>query len=69
MYTLKELAKLLKVSDSFLYARVAEGSLPHYRLGNGQGGIRVSEEQLQEYLRGRERSRPREEEPPLRHLR
>ncbi len=47
-----EVAKRLGVSPGFVYARVADGSLPHYRLGNGQGGIRVSEEQITAFLEG-----------------
>jgi len=54
LLTVKDLAERLAVSESFVYARIADGSLKHYRLGKGQGGIRVSEEQLQEYLKERE---------------
>jgi excisionase family DNA binding protein len=54
MMTVADVAKRLNVSESFVYARIAEG-MPHYRLGNGRGGIRVSEEQLQAYLRSREK--------------
>lgn len=59
MFTVNQVAERLKVSSAFVYARLADGSLHHYRLGNGQGGIRVSEEQLQEYLRGRGRGAKR----------
>jgi excisionase family DNA binding protein len=66
----------LSVSEAFVYQLIAEGRLKHHRLGKGQGGIRVSEEQLQEYLVGtRKGGEPVERtEPPappvkLRHLR
>jgi excisionase family DNA binding protein len=49
-----EVAERLNASPSFVYAAIGDGSLKHYRLGNGQGGLRVSEEQLQEYLRRKE---------------
>ncbi len=52
---ISEVAARLSVSMSFVYARIADGSLPHYVLGNGQGAIRVSDEQIQEYLESRER--------------
>jgi len=67
LLTVKEVAKRLAVSESFVYGRIADGSLKHYRLGKGQGGIRVSEEQLQEYLKGREEGgepRPEPQPPP-----
>ena len=46
-----EVAKRLSVSTSFVYELIADGRLRHHRLGRGQGAIRVSEEQLQDYLR------------------
>jgi excisionase family DNA binding protein len=52
LLTVKDVAERLSASESFVYARIADGSLRHYRLGKGQGGVRVSEEQLQEYLKG-----------------
>lgn len=51
-------AKRLDCSVSFLYARLADGSLHHYRLGNGQGCVRISEAHLTEYLASRERKGP-----------
>lgn len=40
----------LSTSESFVYGLIADGRLKHFRLGKGQGGLRVSEEQLQAYL-------------------
>src|SRR5687768_7721130 len=50
-----EVAELLGCSPSFVYNSIADGSLKHYRLGKGQGGIRVSQEQIDEYLQSAER--------------
>jgi excisionase family DNA binding protein len=49
-----EVARRLNCSVAFVYEIVAEGRLKHYVLGRGQGGKRVSEEHLQEYLRNAE---------------
>src|SRR5262245_21643955 len=54
LMTAREVAQKLRLSVSFIYERIADGSLPHFRLGSGQGGIRVSEEQLAAYLRSHE---------------
>jgi excisionase family DNA binding protein len=54
----------LSASESFVYQLINDGRLKHYRLGTGQGGLRVSEEQLQEYLATQEEggaSRPKPE--------
>src|SRR5207253_170876 len=66
-----EVAKELSVSAAFVYARLADGSLQHYRLGNGQGGIRISREQLQAYLDSRARGgekKPAPEQPRMQKL-
>ena len=47
----KEVAEYLKVSESFVYALLQSGRLKHHVLGRGQGGKRVSMEQVQDYLR------------------
>ena len=56
MYKVPEVAARLSCSASFIYEVIATKELSHYRLGKGQGGIRVSEKQLQEFLARRERS-------------
>jgi len=57
----KEVAKFLNASESFVYALLESGRLKHHVLGRGQGGKRVSLEQLQEYLGGVEKGdRPRQ---------
>jgi excisionase family DNA binding protein len=50
-----EVATRLNCSPSFVYDLIATGRLKHHRLGRGQGGVRVSEDQLQEYLQTTER--------------
>jgi len=52
MYTVREIADRLKLSESAVYNAVQSGDLPHHRFGRGRGTIRVSEEQLQQYLEG-----------------
>jgi len=70
-----EVARRLSCSKSFVYRLLDSGRLKHYVLGPGQGGKRVSEEQLQDYLRGAEKGGepPPKQRPPakpvkLRHL-
>ena len=55
LMTVKEVAGFLHVSDSFVYALLGSGRMKHHVLGKGQGGKRVSMEQLQEYLQNVER--------------
>jgi excisionase family DNA binding protein len=50
----KEVAKRLDVSGGSVYGLIAAGKLKCYRVGLGRGCIRVSEEQLAEYLRAAE---------------
>ncbi|MSR56018.1 MAG: DNA-binding protein [Gemmataceae bacterium] len=67
------MAKRLNLSESKVYEMVERGELPHHRFG---GAIRVSEEQIAEYLEETKRecrepegriSQPRR--PQLRHVR
>ncbi len=51
MYTVNEVAERLKVSPATIYDAASSGELPHHRIGRGRGTIRVSEEQLAEYLK------------------
>jgi excisionase family DNA binding protein len=50
MCKVSDVAARLNCSPSFVYRMIATGKLPHYRLGTGKGGIRVSEAQLQSFL-------------------
>lgn len=47
MLRVKQVAERLNVSCSKVYELLGSGRLPHYRI---DGSVRVSEEQLQEYL-------------------
>ncbi|WP_145240280.1 helix-turn-helix domain-containing protein [Urbifossiella limnaea] len=48
--TVQEVADRWCVSRSTVYALVANGTLPHARLGVGRGTIRISEKDADEYL-------------------
>jgi excisionase family DNA binding protein len=50
MYVVKEIAATLRVSPGQVYGLVASGKLKCYRIGQGRGSIRCSEEQLAEFL-------------------
>jgi hypothetical protein len=60
--TIADLAARSGFSQAFWYQAIAEGRCPHYRLGKGQGGIRVSEDQYQGFLNSCER-RGEEKQP------
>jgi excisionase family DNA binding protein len=67
LMTVQEVAERLKTSTSFVYDLMASGELRHFVLGRGQGGKRVSEEQLQAYLASHEKGGlPASESPPVR---
>jgi len=78
LMTVKDVAERLNCSESLIYNLLASGALRHYRLGRSQGGIRVSEEQMQAYLLGREKggesplmsppALPASRAPALKHL-
>jgi excisionase family DNA binding protein len=53
--TVKQVAERLGVSVSFVYAECTAGRMKHRRLGASKRMIRVSEEQLAEYLAAAER--------------
>lgn len=66
LMSVEDVARRLNVSDSFVYSLVANGRLKHYRLGKGQGGIRVSEAQLAAFLADTERGgQPTEAPKPV----
>jgi excisionase family DNA binding protein len=50
MMKVKEAAAKIKASPSFVYSAISDGRLRCYRIGKGQGGIRISEEQLHAFL-------------------
>lgn len=65
LLTVEEVAQRLNVSVSFVYNLVADGTrLKFYRLGKGQGGLRISERQLADYLRASEEGGQEKPQPP-----
>lgn len=50
MLTVPEVAERLRVAASTVYALVEGGKLGAFRVGPNDGAIRVSEEQLTQYL-------------------
>lgn len=71
--TVADVARRLKTSPGFIYGAIGDGRLKHYRLGKGQGAIRISEQQLQEFLGRNEEGgsavpSPPPRRPPLKHL-
>jgi excisionase family DNA binding protein len=79
MYTVRTAAEKLGLCPSVVYSLVASGTLPHYRLGKqpGKGAIRISEADLDAFLKTRKREKEPEATPPaprkpaivLKHLR
>jgi excisionase family DNA binding protein len=66
--TVRQVADRLGISRALCYALCSSGKLPHHRFGNGRGAIRVSEDQLAEFLEAT-RFRPRADGlPELRHI-
>lgn len=67
----REVAERLEVSPSTVYQIIAAGKLRCSRVGIGRGVIRISEEQLAEYLRAAEPvpARPPAPRARLKHLR
>jgi excisionase family DNA binding protein len=65
-----EVAKILKLSESQVYAIISSGELKCHRFTTGkQGGIRISRRQLEEYLASTVVvPHEDEEETSLRHL-
>jgi excisionase family DNA binding protein len=64
-----EVAERLRCSASSVYSNIARGRLKCYRVGAGNGGIRVTEEQIEAFLQSSE-TKPsatppvREQAPP-----
>jgi excisionase family DNA binding protein len=48
-----DVAARLEVSAATVYSLIASGKLRHYRIGNGRGAIRISEEHLASFLERR----------------
>jgi excisionase family DNA binding protein len=46
----RQAADRLEVSVGTIYGLVSSGKLKHYRIGNGRGVVRITEEHIAEYL-------------------
>jgi excisionase family DNA binding protein len=68
LLTIREVASRLNVSRSTVYNAIDTGVLPHHRFGRGRGTIRVSEEQLEQFLARAEVERPPTEAMSLREV-
>jgi excisionase family DNA binding protein len=53
LFTVKETATRLSVSEQLVYALCASRRLRHVRVGLGRGTIRIPEDAVDEFLRGR----------------
>ncbi len=77
LLTTEEVARRLSVSRSLVYELVVKGKLPHHRVGVGRGTIRISEDDVAEFLRccrietreETDKNRMRPSRVKLRHLR
>lgn len=69
MLTVEDVARRLRMSDSFVYGAIADSRLKHHRFGKGQGGIRISEQQLAAFLSETERVGTPSPEPPKKRYR
>ena len=57
--TVSEVARRLRVHEATVYRRVAEGSLPAVRVGEGFGPIRIAADELEAWLYERPARAPR----------
>lgn len=68
MLSVKQVARQLAVSSKTVYLLISQGLLKCHRIGSGRGTIRVSRQQLDEYLARSETTRELPRTVPLRHL-
>lgn len=52
MLTVKEASRRLRVSTATVYQLCANGSLPHVRIGIRRGTIRITEHDLDDFVKG-----------------
>ncbi|MHB8866459.1 MAG: helix-turn-helix domain-containing protein [Pirellulaceae bacterium] len=50
LLTVRDVARVLKISIASVYAIVAEGKIACHRVGTGRGSIRFEESDLADYL-------------------
>jgi excisionase family DNA binding protein len=69
MFTVKETAAKIGVSGQLVYALCTSRRLRHVRVGLGRGTIRIPEDAVDEFLRGRTVAVGETPAPSLRHIR
>ena len=52
LYTVSEVAKMLKVNRNFVYDKIKKGNLEAVKIGS----IKIRKDKLEEYVNGKERS-------------
>ena len=52
LYTVSEVAKMLKVNRNFVYDEIKKGNLEGVKIGS----IKIRKDKLEEYVNGKERS-------------
>jgi excisionase family DNA binding protein len=57
MLTVRDVARRLNVSLGCVYGLIADGDLPHLRVGAGRGTIRVDEADLADFIERGKRPR------------
>jgi len=50
LLTVSEVAKLLRLGESTVYELIAKGKIGAFRIGPANGGIRISQDDLDAYL-------------------
>lgn len=78
MLTVKQVAEQLNLTAQLIYQLIQSGKLPVHRFGNGRGTIRISQEDLNQFIDScRQVASPRDvprvtrpsRQPPLKHIR
>ena len=70
MFTPKQAAEKIGVSDSLVYEWCSQGLLPHYRFGKPgrRGRILIDETEFATFLAGCRQESPSQTIPPLKHI-
>lgn len=50
LFTVAQAAELMQISNSLLYALIEKRKIRHHRLGVGHGAIRISQQDIHEFL-------------------
>ncbi len=78
MLTVKQVAEQLNLTAQLVYQLIQAGKIPVHRFGNGRGTIRISREDLDQFIEScRHVASPRDvpkvtrspRQPPLKHIR